>query len=107
MVTSKTPDAPSSTLIDLQIIPLGIGSKLNIHKTFRRRPGRLLNVVCTFNLRPVSRGIVSLNHLSNKFAYYHPVLVYINAIFQKLCWYVLECTRALSIEIKKSFGIFH
>ena len=29
--------------------------KLNVHKTFRRRPGRLLNGLCTFNLRPVSR----------------------------------------------------
>ena len=28
--------------------------KLNVHKTFRRCPGRLLNVLCTFNLRPVS-----------------------------------------------------
>ena len=33
------------------------GRKLNVHKTFRRRPGRLLNVLCTFNLRPVSTGI--------------------------------------------------
>ena len=32
------------------------GRKLNVHKTFRRRPGRLLNVLCTFNLRPVSTG---------------------------------------------------
>ena len=30
--------------------------KLNVHKTFRRRPRRLLNVLCTFNLRPVSRS---------------------------------------------------
>ena len=30
------------------------GRKLNVHETFRRRPGRLLNVLCTFNLRPVS-----------------------------------------------------
>ena len=30
--------------------------KLNLYKTFRRRPGRLLNVLCTFNLRPVSTG---------------------------------------------------
>ena len=30
--------------------------KLNVHKTFRRPPGRLLNVLCTFNLRPMSRG---------------------------------------------------
>ena len=32
------------------------GRILNIHKTFRRRAGRLLNVLCTFNLRPVSTG---------------------------------------------------
>ena len=36
------------------IIPLDTGHKLNVHKTFRRRPGRLLNVLCTFSLRPVS-----------------------------------------------------
>ena len=29
------------------------GGKLNVHKTFGRRP---LNVLCTFNLRPVSTG---------------------------------------------------
>ena len=38
-------------------IPVDTGRKLNVHKTFRRRPGRLLNVLCTFNLRPVSTGI--------------------------------------------------
>ena len=32
-------------------------TKLNVHKTFRRRPGRFLNVLCTFNLRPVSAGL--------------------------------------------------
>ena len=42
--------------------PLGTGCKLNIHKTFKRRPGRLLNVLCTFNLRPVSRGNGDLNN---------------------------------------------
>ena len=36
--------------------PVGTGRKLSLHKTFRRRPGRLLNVLCTFNLRPVSTG---------------------------------------------------
>ena len=36
--------------------PVYIGHKLNVHKTFRRRPGRLLNILCTFNLRPVSTG---------------------------------------------------
>ena len=32
------------------------GRKLNVHKMVRRRPGRLLHVLCTFNLRPVSTG---------------------------------------------------
>ena len=36
--------------------PVDIGRKLNVHKTFRRRPGRLLNVLCTFNLRLCLRG---------------------------------------------------
>ena len=43
--------------IKIQIhYPLDTGRKLNVHKTFRRRPRRLLNVLCTFNLRPVSIG---------------------------------------------------
>ena len=33
------------------------GRKLNVHKMFRRRSGRLLNVLCSFNLRPVSTGL--------------------------------------------------
>ena len=37
--------------------PVDTGRKLNVHKTFRRRPGRLLYVFCTFNLRPVSTGL--------------------------------------------------
>ena len=40
----------------MENLPLDTGRKLNVHKTFRRRPKRLLNVLCTFNLRPVSTG---------------------------------------------------
>ena len=36
--------------------PVNTGRKLNVHSAFRRRPGCLLNVLCTFNLRPVLRG---------------------------------------------------
>ena len=39
--------------------PVDTGRKLNVHKTFRRRPGRLLNALRAlraFNLRPVSTG---------------------------------------------------
>ena len=38
--------------------PLNKGRKLNSRKTFRACHGRLLNVLCTLNLRPVSRGIL-------------------------------------------------
>ena len=38
-------------------IPVDIGRKLNVSKTFRISPERLLNVLYTFNLRPVSSGI--------------------------------------------------
>ena len=34
--------------------PVDTGRKLNVHKTFKRGPGRLLNGLCTFNLHPVS-----------------------------------------------------
>ena len=34
------------------------GRKLNVHKTLRRRPRRLLNVLRTFNLRPMSVGML-------------------------------------------------
>ena len=40
--------------------PIDTGRKLNVHKTFRRRPRRLLNVLCTFNLRPVFTGYFEL-----------------------------------------------
>ena len=37
--------------------PVDTGRKLKVHKTFRRRPGRLLNVLCKFNLRPASTDL--------------------------------------------------
>ena len=42
----------------IQYTPVDTGRKLNVHKTFRSRPWRLLNVLCTFNLRPVSTGTI-------------------------------------------------
>ena len=38
------------------VFPADTGRKLTVRKTFTRRPGRLLKVLCTFNLRPVSTG---------------------------------------------------
>ena len=39
------------------MFPVDTGRKLNVHKKFRKRPGCFLNVLCTFNLRPVSTGL--------------------------------------------------
>ena len=44
-------------------IPVDTGRKLNVHKTFRRRPGRLLDVLCTFNLCPMSMGVLLSLHI--------------------------------------------
>ena len=38
---------------------MGTGRKLKIRKTMRRGPGRLLNVLCIFNLRPVPTEVTA------------------------------------------------
>ena len=40
----------------VSMYPLDVERKVNVHETFRRRPGRLLNVLSAFNLCRVSRG---------------------------------------------------
>ena len=47
-------DSPKAE--DFPHYPLETGRKLNVHKTFRSRPGRLLTILCPFNLHPVPRG---------------------------------------------------
>ena len=54
-VTCTLRPSSCSTLLETNA-PVDTGRKLNVHKTFRRHPGRLLNVLCTFNLLPVSTG---------------------------------------------------
>lgn len=39
------------------------GRKLIVHKTLRRRLWRLLNMLCTINLRPVSTGLGNYCHM--------------------------------------------
>ena len=66
------------------VTPVDTGLKLNVHKTFRRRPGSLLNILCTFNLRPVSDGTSSSstkllpsnqNHLCGKTEVFSQTLI--------------------------------
>ena len=37
-------------------VSLDVGRNLNVYKTFRRHPGRALNILCAFNSRSVWRG---------------------------------------------------
>ena len=39
------------------------GHKLNVHKTFRRCPGHLLNILCTFDLHPVFIGVTGCSFI--------------------------------------------
>ena len=45
------------------------GRKLKVHKMFRRRLGCLQNVLCTFNLRPMSTGLQVLERSDFFFLY--------------------------------------
>ena len=55
--------------------PVDTGRKLNVHKTFRRRPGSLPNVLCMFNLRPVFAGTVLILLVGNLIVWYRLVEV--------------------------------
>ena len=48
---------------DMVSFSVDTGCKLNVYKTFRRRPGLLLNVLCMFNLRPVSTGFIAFHSI--------------------------------------------
>ena len=70
--------------------PLDTGRKLNIKKTFKRRPGRLLNVLCTLNLRPVTRGhSYTFLHLRNFNSYtYHSYIFQSHTFFHSYTFHL-------------------
>ena len=55
-VRNKEEIATESSSVTGHHDPVDAGRKLNVHKTFRRRPGRLLNVLYTINLCTVCNG---------------------------------------------------
>ena len=59
--------------------PVDTERKLNVHMTFRRRPGRLLNVLCTFNLRPVYGRRAEAKHTKSSL-YYMKDLINLHSI---------------------------
>ena len=76
------------------------GRKLSIREMFERRFGRLLNVPCTFNLRPLSRRRLSLllflnNQLLTQFNFQSMKSpVELNSLFSKffcyITWFVIS-----------------
>ena len=81
-----SPNLVSHWLFRLMIIieviksnnPVDTWRKLNVRKTFKRRRGRLLNVLCTFHLRHVSTGKYFTNLSFSVLCYpiYHSKLYY-------------------------------
>ena len=61
-VLQKIYDRASLAKIVETINSVDTGRKLNVHETFRRRPGYLLNVLCTFSLHPVCTGFEAVNY---------------------------------------------
>ena len=53
---SQISDSPRVVFKSSQNHPVDTGRRLNVSRTFRRCPGRLLNVLCTLDLCPVSTG---------------------------------------------------
>ena len=57
-LSNESIEPPATSDCSLNSSPADTRRKLNVHKTFRRHPGHLLNVVRTFSLRPVSANMV-------------------------------------------------
>ena len=102
-------------MINLQkfMYPVDTGRKLNVHKAFRRRSGRLLNVLCAFNLRPGSTGYmnVSLEEVITKNYYVfddhaQDICKKVIKIFSALAWTTLYLILFWNIITAHWFGSF-
>ena len=74
---------------------------------FRRRPGRLLNDLCTFNLRPFSTGLLNWfknNRLKNNLDKCHVLVSRTKPIDIKLGDYTIdnkECEKLLGVKNRR------
>ena len=66
---------------------------MNVHETFRRRPGRLLSVLCTFNLRPGSTGTELKGDILRENIDWKLYLIYISQVITNFYWKV-QTTRS-------------
>ena len=80
-------------------------SKLNVHKTCRRRPKHLLNVLFAFNLRPMSRGIYDVNrNISIRYAHIWTCFTY--CLLLSLKTFVLKNLKVVVLNKKCRNGKF-
>ena len=91
-----------TSMLPFNYFPVDTGRKLNVHKTFRRRPGRLLNVLCMFSLRPVSTGF-----LLTLFQFYFSF--YFTFIFILCCCKLSNCEMIRSLQYRRcnDFGLLN
>ena len=71
----------------------GTGRTLNVHKTFRRRPGHLLNVLCMFSVPLVPRRYEAGRQRNIRkpcFKRYHYASIHRSSKWSKLVWNALK-----------------
>ena len=76
------------------MFPVDTARKLNVHKTFRRCPGRLPNVLCTFNLLPVSTVLGEFKCNQH---------VFVHLFRKKLIFDINSLTKFLSTQMGTHF----
>ena len=79
--------------VTILLYPPGAGRKLNVHKTFRRRSARLVNVLCTFMLCSVTRG----HCYSTRYSSLHPAYPISWKAISKLKFHALGMFACLSL----------
>ena len=71
MITASVMKGLIDFLVKCNDFPLDARLKLNLHKTYRRRPGCFLNVLGTFPLHHTSTRLVNEQVKSKKIRTYH------------------------------------
>ena len=79
---------------------------MNVHKTFRWRPGRILNALCTFDFRPVSTSYCKV--IAKKSAFLWSVGEYLQTHLQTTSLQTHHCFSTLKRRVTKwnTRGVF-
>ena len=72
--------------------PVDTRRKLNVHKAFRKCPRRLMNVLYTFNLRPVSTGFLWTSAWHRLYIFLNSTQKHINLLWQFTQGFIVNCS---------------